>query len=175
MASNKWKICFYILLIIFLIMSFMLCVCCSFYLKTVKVVHRFTKTHTAVSIDRNAKQKFKYILADRNNKPLNDDIYTSIQTRKDRFIVTLENKRQGVVDKNGKYIIPPDYLKIKFDSKPKVYVAEELIYSDKGIKPEVKEQLKLFDENGNFIINTDEKTYSVIKEDLLKKGASNAK
>ncbi len=60
-------------------------------------------------------QKRLYMLKDSSNKILNDDIFSDIWDLKDnQYIVTLlSSNKSGVIDKDGKYIIPPKYENIR--------------------------------------------------------------
>lgn len=143
--STAKKICIGLTLLLVLLL-YIFVSCYDF----IKLHNRLGKTHKELTknvADDNT--EIRYILTDKDNKPVNNKIYKMISGR-DTFVVTLENNRQGVINKQGEYIIPPDYTKIttiKIDNKP-YYKTERIIYSEDEQNPVFKKEQIIFDEEG---------------------------
>ncbi len=106
----------------------------------------------------NRYKSYKYILTDKTQKKLTNDIFDSYSILSENRILVRKGIFYGVVDFNGNYILPLKYLSIEFNNKTNLYKAVE--HSQKYI---------VLDINGKEILNgyniVGEGSYFISKSD----------
>ncbi len=114
-------------------------------------------------------QKYEYLLFNPDNKPVIDEKFDNIQMLSNEKFLVKKDNLFGVIDKNGKYIIPLKYTSLHYDLREKRYFASTKIFQyfldDNG---KVIIQAKKIDKQHEFYVVKNDDGISILDFNLNK-------